>query len=201
MVCCLRFAEWKISMGHRKPCSVPINKQVKGGVSTQKKKGCLIQATLLQQNRLSGFSRAVQPGWRSGPSTAELQLWWWTKPWRGRSQGTRVHVPTRNVSWHFPWPGASVDPTTPYLSLLLVLGGWNYGWEPHRRPGPSTGRTMSVFCQGWDSNFTILAQPKTSTYLSDIPQPPAALTATQLSFWALQVGTWTGSLFPLVARL
>lgn len=41
----------------------------------------------------------------------------------------KVHkkVPARNVSWHFPRPGASVDPIPLYLSLLLVLRRWNCG--------------------------------------------------------------------------
>ena len=40
---------------------LPINRQVQGGFSTQKKKGCLMWATSLQQIGLS-----VQPGWVQG---------------------------------------------------------------------------------------------------------------------------------------
>lgn len=94
----------------------PINKQVEGGLSTPKKKGCLIWATLLQQIGLS-----VQPGWMSGLSRAELWLLWWMKPWRGCSHSTRRCTALQgNASRHFLGPGASVDPTLLCLSLMLV---------------------------------------------------------------------------------
>lgn len=72
---CLIFAKWKIWATVNSAQQFPINKHVQGGFSTQKKKGCLIWATLLQQIGLS-----VQPGWMSGRSRTELGLLRLMKP-------------------------------------------------------------------------------------------------------------------------
>lgn len=122
MVCCFCFAEWKILMGHRKPCSASPNTQ------TGQRRFFHPEERVPYSGHCAAAEQAV--------SSAKVEEWvlydratavvvdeamkglltWYKK----------VHVPARNVSWHFPWPGASVDPIPPYLSLLLVPGGWNY---------------------------------------------------------------------------
>lgn len=124
MVCCLCSAEWKILMGHRKPCSASPNKQ------TGQRRFFHPEE---ERVPYSGHSAAAQ----QAVSSAKAEEW----ALCGRAtvvvvdeamkglltRQKKVHVPVRNVSWHLPRPGASADGIPLYLSLLLVLGRWNYG--------------------------------------------------------------------------
>lgn len=205
LVCSLHFAEWKISMGHRKPCSASPNTQ------TGQRRFFHPEE---ERVPYSGHSAAAE----QAVSTARAEEWaiygrativvvheamkglltWYNK----------VHVPAMNLAFgkcqgklafsmarcfcgsNSPISQSSVTLRRMELYLRTTWVAWAIHRQDHAQYCTEGGTVTSA--SQWNPKQALTSVTSHSL---------VSLTASQLSFWTPLVGTWTRSLFPLVARL